>query len=218
MATNSPTTLRSSRPPEQNPSGIIEINRNLQIGPFAGAMERGQFPGLGDHSVCSPALREMPEPSDCRLDRSRSKWDSLRGSGVEKISPAPTTVLLACSWKELVTRVSEFVRDSEQKPRGRVARFADLIVDFTRLEVSRLSGEVIPMTNQEFKTLNCFLSNSGRVLSRGELLDQAWGYENYLTTRTVDIHVAKLRQKLEKDPANPVHFRTVHRVGYKFVP
>jgi hypothetical protein len=218
MAPNSPTTLRSSRPPEQNPSGIIEINRNLQIGPFAGAMERGQFPGLGDHSVCSPALREMPERSDCRLDRSRSKWDSLRGSGVEKISPAPTTVLLACSWKELVTRVSEFVRDSEQKPRGRVARFADLIVDFTRLEVSRLSGEVIPMTNQEFKTLNCFLSNSGRVLSRDELLDQAWGYENYPTTRTVDTHVAKLRQKLEKDPANPVHFRTVHRVGYKFVP
>jgi two-component system alkaline phosphatase synthesis response regulator PhoP len=74
------------------------------------------------------------------------------------------------------------------------------------------------MTNQEFKTLNCFLSNSGRVLSRDELLDQAWGYENYPTTRTVDIHVAKLRQKLEKDPANPVHFRTVHRVGYKFVP
>jgi hypothetical protein len=50
------------------------------------------------------------------------------------------------------------------------------------------------------------------------LLDQAWGYENYPTTRTVDIHVATLRQKLEKDPANPVHFRTVHRVGYKFVP
>jgi Transcriptional regulatory protein, C terminal len=218
MASNSPTTLRSSRPPEQSPSGIIEINRNLQIGPFAGAMERGQFPGLGDDSVCSPALREMPERSDCRLARSRSTWHSLRGSGVEKISPAPTTVLLACSWEELVTRVSEFVRDSEQEPRGRVARFADLIVDFTRLEVSRLSGELIPMTNQEFKTLNCFLSNSGRVLSRDELLDQAWGYEDYPTTRTVDTHVAKLRQKLEKDPANPVHFRTVHRVGYKFVP
>ena len=219
MAAKSPTTLRNSRPPEQGPSRVIEINRNLQIEPFAGAMETGQFSGLRDHSLCSPALPEMPELSDYRLALvSRSKWDSLQGSGVEKISPAPTTVLLAFSWKELVTRVSEFVRDSEQKPRGRVARFADLIVDFTRLEVSRLSGEVIPMTNQEFKTLNCFLSNSGRVLSRDELLDQAWGYEDYPTTRTVDTHVAKLRQKLEKDPANPVHFRTVHRVGYKFVP
>lgn len=219
MAPKSPTILGSSRPPEQRPSRVIEINRNLQIEPFAGAMETGQFPGLGGHSVCSPALREMPELRDYRLALvSRSRWDSLQGSGVEKISPAPTTVLLAFSWKELVTRVSEFVRDSEQTLRGRVARFADLIVDFTRLEVSRLSGEVIPMTNQEFKTLNCFLSNSGRVLSRDELLNQAWGYENYPTTRTVDIHVAKLRQKLEKDPANPVHFRTVHRVGYKFVP
>ena len=125
---------------------------------------------------------------------------------------------LAFSWKELVTRVSEFVGDAKRKPEGRIARFADLFVDFVRLEVSRLSGEVIPMTNQEFKALNCFLSNPGRVLSRDELLNQAWGYENYPTTRTVDTHVAKLRQKLEKDPANPVHFRTVHRVGYKFVP
>jgi DNA-binding winged helix-turn-helix (wHTH) protein len=218
MAPKSPTTLRNSRTPEHGPSRVTEINRNLQIEPFAGAMETEQFPGLRDHSLCSPALLEMPELSDYRLALvSRSKWDSLQGSGAEKISAAPTTVLLAFSWKELVTRVSEFVRDSEQKP-GRVARFADLIVDFKRLEVSRLSGEVIPMTNQEFKTLNCFLSNSGRVLSRDELLDQAWGYENYPTTRTVDNHVAKLRQKLEKDPANPVHFRTVHRVGYKFVP
>jgi DNA-binding response OmpR family regulator len=91
-------------------------------------------------------------------------------------------------------------------------------VDFTRHQVSRLSGEVIPLTNQEFKTLDCFLSNPERVLSRAELLDAAWGYENYPSTRTVDTHVAKLRQKLENDPADPVHFLTVHRVGYKFVP
>jgi DNA-binding response OmpR family regulator len=86
------------------------------------------------------------------------------------------------------------------------------------MTVSRLSGEVIPFTHQEFKTLRCFLSNPERVLSRDELLNLAWGYTNYPSTRTVDNHVVKLRQKLEDDPARPVHFRTVHGVGYKFVP
>jgi DNA-binding response OmpR family regulator len=56
------------------------------------------------------------------------------------------------------------------------------------------------------------------VISRDELLNEVWGYQNYPSTRTVDNHILKLRQKLEKDPANPEHFRTVHSAGYKFVP
>ena len=56
-----------------------------------------------------------------------------------------------------------------------------------------------------------------RVVSRTELLNEVWGYNNYPTTRTVDTHMLRLRQKLEKDPADPVHFRTVHGTGYKFV-
>ena len=70
---------------------------------------------------------------------------------------------------------------------------------------------------QEFKTLKFFLQNPGRVISRDELLNHAWGYDNYPCSRTVDNHVLRLRQKLETDPSRPVHFRTVHRVGYKFV-
>ena len=99
-----------------------------------------------------------------------------------------------------------------------IARFEDVCVDFTKMEVSRSSGEPITLTIQEFKTLKCFLLNPDRVFSRGELLSEAWGYENYPSTRTVDNHVLKLRQKIEKDPTRPVHFLTVHRVGYKFVP
>jgi DNA-binding response OmpR family regulator len=74
------------------------------------------------------------------------------------------------------------------------------------------------MTAQEFKILRFMTQNPDRVISREELLNAAWGYQNYPTTRTVDNHMLKLRQKVEKDPANPVHFRTVHGVGYKFVP
>jgi len=59
--------------------------------------------------------------------------------------------------------------------------------------------------------------NAGRVISRDELLNEVWGYENYPCTRTVDNHILRLRQKLERDPSRPVHFRTVHGAGYKFM-
>jgi DNA-binding response OmpR family regulator len=91
------------------------------------------------------------------------------------------------------------------------------VVDFNSMHVTR-DGQTIAMTAQEFKMLRFMSQNPDRVISREELLNAAWGYQSYPTTRTVDNHMLKLRQKVERDPANPVHFRTVHGVGYKFVP
>jgi len=218
MTPKSSTNLRQTWIPEQAPGSDIKIDRNLEIGLSLSEMQTGSFPLLGYPPAPPLALGDGLEIDDYQVAFvSRSKLDNLQEQGGQTISPAPPVVLVF-SWKELVSRVSESLRGSNRKPEGRVAHFSDIFVDFARREVSRLSGAVIPMTNQEFKTLACFLSNPGRVLSRSELLDQAWGYENYPTTRTVDTHVGKLRLKLERDPANPVHFRTVHRVGYKFVP
>jgi two-component system alkaline phosphatase synthesis response regulator PhoP len=70
----------------------------------------------------------------------------------------------------------------------------------------------------EFKMLNFLVQRPGQVISRDELLDEVWGYDNYPCTRTVDNHILRLRQKLESDPGRPVHFLTVHSAGYKFVP
>ena len=97
-----------------------------------------------------------------------------------------------------------------------VVSFAGISVDFTKMEVVR-DGQAVGLTAQEFKTLKFLVQNAERVLSRDELLNEVWGYQNYPSTRTVDNHILKLRQKLERDPANPVHFRTVHGIGYKFV-
>ena len=97
------------------------------------------------------------------------------------------------------------------------ASFGDVKVDFSKMELTR-SGQSVAMTAQEFKILRFMLQNPERVISREELLNMVWGYQNYPSTRTVDNHILKLRQKLEKDPANPVHFRTVHSAGYKFIP
>jgi DNA-binding response OmpR family regulator len=85
------------------------------------------------------------------------------------------------------------------------------------MEVRR-SDRQVSLTAMEFKVLKFFVSNPNRVISREQLLNEVWGYDNYPCTRTVDNHVLKLRQKLESEPARPVHFRTVHGTGYKFIP
>ncbi|MGA2697433.1 MAG: response regulator transcription factor, partial [Terriglobales bacterium] len=95
--------------------------------------------------------------------------------------------------------------------------FSDINVDFAKMELRR-AGELVQLTAQEFKVLKFMSQNPERVISRDELLNEVWGYQNYPSTRTVDNHILKLRQKLERDPSNPAHFRTVHSAGYKFVP
>jgi DNA-binding response OmpR family regulator len=95
--------------------------------------------------------------------------------------------------------------------------FGDVTVNFSAMEAVR-NGELVVFTTGEFKTLKYLIQNAGRVISREELLNDVWGYENYPCTRTVDNRILRLRQKLELDPARPVHFRTVHGTGYKFLP
>jgi DNA-binding response OmpR family regulator len=88
---------------------------------------------------------------------------------------------------------------------------------FSTMEIHR-NGRLVILTGKEFKTLAYLIKNPGRVISRDELLNQVWGYENYPCTRTVDNHILRLRKKLETEPAHPKHFHTVHSSGYKFLP
>jgi DNA-binding response OmpR family regulator len=88
---------------------------------------------------------------------------------------------------------------------------------FSTMEIHR-NGRPVVLTCKEFKTLAYLLKNPRRVISRNELLNEVWGYENYSCTRTVDNHILKLRKKLETEPAHPKHFHTVHSSGYKFLP
>src|SRR6266403_1186885 len=88
---------------------------------------------------------------------------------------------------------------------------------FSTMEIHR-NGRPVTLTCKEFKTLEYLIKNVGRVISRDELLNKVWGYENYPCTRTVDNHILRLRQKLERDPSRPLHFRTMRGAGYKFLP
>ncbi len=118
--------------------------------------------------------------------------------------------------RELLARVRAALRHTVRAPEAQLVTFADITADFKKMEVKR-EGKPVVLTAQEFKTFQFLVQNADRVISRDELLNEVWGYQNYPSTRTVDNHILKLRQKLEKDPSSPVHFRTVHGMGYKFV-
>jgi len=118
--------------------------------------------------------------------------------------------------RELLARVRAALRHTARPPDVQIVSFDGISADFKKMEIKR-DGVPVVLTAQEFKTFQFLVRNADRVISRDELLNEVWGYQNYPSTRTVDNHILKLRQKLEKDPSSPVHFRTVHGMGYKFV-
>jgi len=123
--------------------------------------------------------------------------------------------------RELLARVRVALRrvdlGSAQVPLANIFRFDDVTVNIPNAEVIR-GGCPVLLTAKPFKILEFMIRNPQRVISREELLKEVFGYQICPSTRTVDNHILKLRQKLEKNPSDPVHFRTVPCVGYKFVP
>jgi DNA-binding response OmpR family regulator len=94
-------------------------------------------------------------------------------------------------------------------------RFGDVDIDFRRHE-ARKGGEAIDLSPREFQLLAYFIQHRGEIVTRETLLDTVWDYNAIPFTRTVDMHIAKLRKKVEDNPADPKHVITVHRLGYKF--
>ena len=216
MADKDPLNLEL---PHQSEASLTECNQNLETRLLRRTAEKWGKSPVSGHRLYFQTLREMLESDDYQVALvPRGAWDLIPASHADQFSPPASAVLIPFRWTELVAQVHEFVRESNSLFEHRIARFGDVSVDLARMEISRTSGEPMTLSIQECKTLKCFLSNPGRTFSRSELLREAWGYENYPSTRTVDNHVLRLRQKIERDPARPVHFLTVHRVGYKFVP
>ncbi|HET6932253.1 MAG TPA: response regulator transcription factor [Candidatus Acidoferrum sp.] len=141
-----------------------------------------------------------------------SESRSVRAAGTRDIVPIedPGTALLLQFLQNAMSQVKA------KKIEGGLS-FGDAKVDFSAMEATR-KGRPVALTPLEFKTLKYLAQNERRVISREELLNEVWGYQNYPCTRTVDNHILKLRQKFEKDPACPLHFQTVHGAGYKFLP
>ena len=145
---------------------------------------------------------------------------TARGQEVDKVVGlkigADDYVTKPFSFMELSARMEAILRRQGATPDDEtVYRFGDVEVDFDELKATR-GGEPLELTPREFKLLRQFVANRGSVLTRERLLAAVWGYHVVPVTRTVDMHVAKLRKKVEDDPESPTHIVTVHGVGYKF--
>jgi two-component system alkaline phosphatase synthesis response regulator PhoP len=121
---------------------------------------------------------------------------------------------------ELVARVEALLRrravEPAAPPMAGVHEFGEVRVDFRRAEV-HVAGRAVELSAKELQLLRYFIAHQGETLSRNELLDAVWGWNAMPTTRTVDVHVAGLRRKLEREPRAPRHILTLHGLGYKFV-
>ena len=119
------------------------------------------------------------------------------------------------SIRELLARVRALLRRTQTgETLPDELRFDDVVVDFRRFEATR-RGSPLEMTKKEFGILRLLAAKVGEVVSREDLLNDVWGYENYPSTRTIDTHIGWLRAKLESNPAAPKRLITVHGVGYK---
>jgi two-component system alkaline phosphatase synthesis response regulator PhoP len=159
-----------------------------------------------------------------RVRRSGSKVPIImltaRGQEIDKVLGlkigADDYVTKPFSFLELMARVSAVLRrcTGVTEAIGHY-EFGDVRVDFDKLEATK-GDTPIELTPREFKLLQFMIDHKGEILARERLLDAVWGYEDVPFTRTVDMHIAKLRKKVEDRPADPAHIVTVHRVGYKF--
>ena len=120
---------------------------------------------------------------------------------------------------ELLARLEALLRRApaaEPAPSAEQYQFGPVRVDFRRAEVEH-GGKLVELSALEFRLLRYFIEHRGATISRDELLNEVWGYNALVSTRTVDVHVAWLRQKVESNPRHPQYILTVHGMGYKFV-
>jgi len=193
----------------EGPAGLAAVKRMKPATVVLDLM----LPGLSGRTICKEIKHWSRDTPVIVLSAISEVADKvlLLESGADDYVTKPF------SPRELLARVQAAIRRNEHKAETLPLSFGDVQVNFDRMETHR-GGEIVAMTALEFKLLRFFLDNPGRALSREELLVGIWGGTFHVTTRTIDNLILKLRQKLEEDPANPIYFRTVHGVGYKFVP
>lgn len=175
------------------------------------------LPGIDGIEVCQQLRRDTNVPV-LMLTAKTEEFDRVLGLSVG----ADDYVTKPFSPRELVARVKALLRRrdmdlEETKARdasGRI-RVGDLVIDASRFEVE-VRGVRTELTPKEFELLRVLVANRGKVLTRDFLLEKVWGYEYGGDTRTVDVHVRRLRQKIEEDDSRPIYIQTVHGVGYRF--
>jgi DNA-binding response OmpR family regulator len=175
------------------------------------------LPQLDGFDVCRILRRESTVPI-LMLTARDEEVDKIVGLelGADDYMTKPFSV------RELIARVRamlrrvEMLRSTERDPDTRVLRAGDVSIDLDARRVER-AGQTIPLKRKEFDLLVHLMRQPGRVFTRNELLESVWGYPFGDDTRTIDVHIRWLREKIEEDPGNPRRLETVRGVGYRFV-
>jgi len=171
------------------------------------------LPGKSGFEVCRELRRSGSETPILMLTARGQLDDKVTGLrlGADDYLTKPFEMA------ELLARIDARLRRARSRvPLEEEHRFGDVVVDVRGTEVLR-DGRQVELSAKEFKLLHYFLEHRGETLSREELLGRVWGYDSTPTTRTVDMHVAWLRRKLEPNPAEPQFILTIRGLGYKFV-
>ena len=181
------------------------------------------LPGLDGFEICRILRKEMTTPV-LMLTARDDEIDRVVGLEVG----ADDYLAKPFSMRELIARVKALLRrvrlirdeikediEADEKLKNEVFTFDNLIIDMTRREI-KVNDEVVPFKHKEYELLSFFAQHKGQVLSREMILERVWGWDFIGDSRTVDVHIRWLREKIEHDPASPSRIITVRGAGYRF--
>lgn len=172
------------------------------------------LPGMSGEDIC----RQIRRSSNAPIIMLTARGDEVdRVVGLEL--GADDYVTKPFSTRELLARIKAVLRRAAQDSKGSTGtlEYGGVRLDAARFEVT-VDGKPVHMPRKEFELLEYLMENAGRVLTRETLIDTVWGSDYFGDTRTLDVHVKRLRAKCEADPHDPKHLVTVRGLGYKFVP
>jgi DNA-binding response OmpR family regulator len=194
------------------PDGVAGLERALSESPDLVILDV-MMPRMSGLDVCKQLKTKKPSIPIIML--------TARGQEVDKVVGlelgADDYVTKPFSIRELLARVKAVLRRVRGVPKEQEKfAFGEVEVNLRSCQVSR-KGQALDFSAKEFELLKFFLHHPGETLSRDRLLEEVWGYNRFPTTRTVDAHIVRLRQKVEPKPEDPRFILTVHGTGYKFV-
>lgn len=168
------------------------------------------LPKINGYEICRLLRKEKLEMPIIMLTAKGEESDIVLGLNLG----ADDYVTKPFSIKELLARANAFLRRTKQ-PELHIHTFGDFVLNIEARELSR-NGNPVNLSPKEFNMLQYFLTHPGRALTRDTLLNAVWGYNNFVTPRSVDRCVTTLRNKIESNPHSPVFIHTIREIGYKF--